>query len=66
MVDRHGPDREFHISRLARERYGIDEGLFALRGGVVIANFHAARVLGIDRRSLYRRLEDSNATDPRT
>ena len=27
---------------------------------------HAARVLGIDRRSLYRRLEDSNTTDPRT
>jgi glycosidase len=45
MVDRHGPDREFHISRLARGRYGIDESLFALRGGVVVANFHAARVL---------------------
>jgi len=27
---------------------------------------HAARVLGIDRRSLYRRLEDGSATDPRT
>ena len=27
---------------------------------------HAARVLGIDRRSLYRRLEESSANDPRT
>jgi len=27
---------------------------------------HAARVLGIDRRSLYRRLEDGNAADPRS
>jgi len=26
---------------------------------------HAARVLGIDRRSLYRRLEDAGSTDPR-
>ena len=38
-------DMEFHVSRQARERYGIDEGLFALRGGVIVANFHAARVL---------------------
>ena len=44
MDERRGPDREFHISRLARERYGIDESLFALRGGVILGNFHAARV----------------------
>ena len=44
MDERRCPDREFHISRLARERYGIDKSLFALRGGVIVANFHAARV----------------------
>jgi len=36
---------EFHISRQARERYGFDEGLFGLRGGAIVADFHAARVL---------------------
>ena len=35
---------EFHISRLARDRYQFDQSLFALNGNVVFANFHAARV----------------------
>ena len=45
MREQRRPQMEFHISRQARERYGFDEGLFALRGGVILANFHAARVL---------------------
>jgi len=36
---------EFHISREARDRYGIDESLFSLNGNVILADFHAARVL---------------------
>ncbi|NLF02803.1 MAG: alpha-amylase [Anaerolineales bacterium] len=35
---------EFHVRREARERYYFDEALFGLRGSVVFANFHAARV----------------------
>jgi len=35
---------EFHVSRLARDRYQFDQSLFALSGNVVLANFHAARV----------------------
>ena len=37
--------REFHISRAARERYQVEDTLFALDGNVVFANFHAAREL---------------------
>ncbi|NMC02830.1 MAG: alpha-amylase, partial [Chloroflexi bacterium] len=37
--------REFHISRVARERYQVEDTLFALDGNVVFANFHAAREL---------------------
>lgn len=36
--------REFHVSRLARERYRFDESLFQLSGNVIFANFHAARL----------------------
>ena len=36
--------REFHVSRLARDRYQFDEFLFATNGEVIFANFHAARV----------------------
>ncbi|MGM0674819.1 MAG: alpha-amylase family glycosyl hydrolase, partial [Spirochaetota bacterium] len=35
--------REFHVSAAARDRYGFDEGLFALSGNVVFADFHAVR-----------------------
>jgi glycosidase len=34
---------EFHISRMARERFLFDESLFSLHGNVIFANFHAAR-----------------------
>jgi len=37
-------DMEFHVSRRARDKYQIDEALFALSGNVILANFHAARV----------------------
>jgi glycosidase len=37
-------DREFHISRSARDLYRFDKRLFALSGNVVLADFHAARV----------------------
>ncbi len=35
---------EFHISRLARDRYNFDQSLFRLSGNVIFANFHAARI----------------------
>jgi glycosidase len=35
---------EFHVSRLARDRYQFDDSLFTLTGNVVFANLHAARV----------------------
>ncbi len=35
---------EFHVSRLARDRYNFDQSLFRLSGNVIFANFHAARV----------------------
>lgn len=34
---------EFHISRLARDRYQFDQSLFSFDGNVILANFHAAR-----------------------
>jgi glycosidase len=36
---------EFHVSREARDIYGLDEGLFSLDGNVILADFHGARVL---------------------
>jgi len=36
-------DREFHISRQARDRYQFDAALFALSGNTIIADFQAAR-----------------------
>ena len=36
--------REFHLSRATRDRYQFDQSLFSLRGNVVFANFHAARL----------------------
>ncbi len=38
------PIMEFHVSRIARDRYQFDELLFASSGNVILANFHAARV----------------------
>ncbi|MDI6735424.1 MAG: alpha-amylase family glycosyl hydrolase [bacterium] len=35
---------EFHISKVARDRYNFDEGLFSIRGDVVLANFQAVRL----------------------
>jgi len=35
---------EFHISRLARDRYQFDQSLFSFNGNVILANFHAARI----------------------
>jgi len=35
---------EFHISRLARDRYEFDLALFGVTGTAILANFHAARV----------------------
>lgn len=36
---------EFHVSREARDRYQLDESLYSLSGSVILANFHAARML---------------------
>jgi len=35
---------EFHISRISRDRYQFDLGLFSYNGNAILANFHAARV----------------------
>jgi len=35
---------EFHVSRLARDRYRFEDALFTLTGNVMIADFYAARV----------------------
>ncbi len=48
---------EFHISRAARDRYQVDQTLFSLHGNVILANFHAARILAQrinDKRDLLR------------
>jgi glycosidase len=37
--------REFHVSRRARDRYGLSDTLFSLTGNVVLADFRAAREL---------------------
>ena len=37
------PQKEFHISRQARDRYQFDQSLFTLTGNVILANFRAAR-----------------------
>ncbi len=34
---------EFHVSREARDRYGVGEALFSLTGNVVLADFRATR-----------------------
>jgi glycosidase len=39
------PQMEFHVSREARERYGLDTTLFALTGNVILADFAASRAL---------------------
>ena len=39
------PAREFHVSRACRVRYGLDDTFFSTTGRVILANFHAARVL---------------------
>ena len=36
--------REFHVSRRAREAYGMPDTLFALNGNVIFADFHSARI----------------------
>jgi glycosidase len=35
---------EFHISRIARDRYKFDQSLFSYNGNAIFANFHASRV----------------------
>ncbi|BCY19013.1 alpha-amylase [Leptolinea sp. HRD-7] len=35
---------EFHISRVARDRYLLDQSFFSFNGNVIFANFHAARL----------------------
>ncbi|HEX8940003.1 MAG TPA: alpha-amylase family glycosyl hydrolase [Candidatus Limnocylindrales bacterium] len=40
-----GPAFEFHVSRRARERYGLDAALFSTSGDVVLADFAATRAL---------------------
>jgi glycosidase len=35
---------EFHLSRLARDRYQFDQSIFSLSGNVIFADFYAARM----------------------
>ncbi len=42
-ADRRTALMEFHVSRAIRDEYGFSESLFALRGNVVFADFHAVR-----------------------
>ncbi len=37
------PGLELHVSRLVRQKYGLDEALFGLRGNVLFANFKLVR-----------------------
>ncbi len=39
------PEREFHISRVARQRYEVEESLFSIHGTVIFANVTAATKL---------------------
>ena len=41
---RNARSMEFHVSRAARMRYQLDETLFSMRGNVIFANVHAARM----------------------
>jgi glycosidase len=44
MFDRTGAAvREFHVARVARDRYQFDDSIFTYTGNAVFANFHAAR-----------------------
>ncbi len=36
--------REFHVSRRAREAYGMPDALFSLSGNAIFADFHSARL----------------------
>ena len=38
------PVFEFHVSRLTRDRYQLDQALFGLSGNVIFVNFHAVRL----------------------
>lgn len=34
---------EFHVSKIARDKYNFDQSLFSLSGNVIFANFHSVR-----------------------
>jgi hypothetical protein len=38
------PDREFHVSRQARDRYQFDDMLYSVTGNVIFRSVHAARL----------------------
>jgi glycosidase len=45
MTEQKAVTMEFHISGRARDRYQFDASLFSISGNVILANFHATRVL---------------------
>lgn len=51
-----GPQKEFHISRYAREKYQCDEALFTSRGNVIFPNYAAVRSFA---RSMNRKRESA-------
>lgn len=59
---RDGGPFEFHVARTVRQKYEFDETLFSVRGNVIFANFHAARVFAQkinDKRDLARHPEQA-------
>ena len=54
--------REFHISRSARDKYQFDYTLFTLRGNVIYANFHAARIFAQKINDLQNKLSRNEKT----
>ncbi len=44
MLTNRMPSYEFHISRLSREKYSVDDMFFGLSGNVIFVNFHATRL----------------------
>lgn len=36
---------EFHISKVSRDRYNFDQGVFETNGNLIVGNFHSARLL---------------------
>jgi glycosidase len=52
---------DFHITKNAREKYGIDKSLFSITGNLIIADYQQARILSENINS--KRREEGNKDD---